>query len=742
MKKCSFCLAVVLTFVLSVGCDGPPPEPAIDTEQDINAWLSYSIKPRELQTALRRSMWGNGQIELFADLNRPCVNIVVSFGFGPVGLRYGSRRGEQHLIPAIYDDETGKKYFPHSSLPSGAQDATVIFRPDRQTWRYEFDDLTVDVSLILPRLHPGYFYKLELIGNALLSREAGSSLKGGAAWCLSRPDWNGEAIGSTVDAESINLGMDYEWANDIMIKLVVEREGDRPSPIYLARAFGPGTTEAKETLAKLLSSPENLEREAEEWWDQYLNEVPFLDVPDESFAQTFLWSWANFRMNRIDLPVGKVPAGLSYSNFGGVKVYPTVGGFDEVELGAIHLMHESQYAKDLMLYYLQETRKEGLLSNAAGHYEYPGFYVCNLGYFCGLLHKYLLTSGDLGLLAEPIDGITFLERLEGALEAMLPYRDEKTGLYWTDGEMKRFPGFYPGELGGMGPCIECVTRFRGARGSFYNDSNAVIYGTFQALADIQELAQNPERSASYRQMAEDLRQSVQKHLWDDELGFFRDRLADGTVSDYVGMGGFVTGLFANHVYRPGGLATPEQAERLAAWCNHPEFESEFGVLCLARSSPYFDPADWKCYNSNFDMIWTNQITAGLYAHGLYEEAHRQLFKLFRRLGENAGLGPRYRGECYDGDTGEIIPRRFVNYPGLLSAMSSVFEGVFGMRWNKDALTVHVNSPWPWAKLTKMRIRDSLLDLELTTEGILIAKIDGKEAARSAERKLELPWEMF
>ena len=81
-----------------------------------------------------------------------------------------------------------------------------------------------------------------------------------------------------------------------------------------------------------------------------------------------------------------------------------------------------------MLFLLRETRKQGLLSLGYGPLEYPGNYVNSLGYFCGLLHKYLLTTGDLDLLAEPINGITFLQRLEGALEAQLPYRDEETGL--------------------------------------------------------------------------------------------------------------------------------------------------------------------------------------------------------------------------------------------------------------------------------------------------------------------------
>jgi hypothetical protein len=123
-------------------------------------------------------------------------------------------------------------------------------------------------------------------------------------------------------------------------------------------------------------------------------------------------------------------------------------------------------------------------------------------------------------------------------------------------------------------------------------------------------------------------------------------------------------------------------------------------------------------------------------------AHRQLFKLFRRIGENAGLGPRYRGEVYHADTGEILPRRFVSYGCILSALSSVIEGVFGIHWTQDALTVHVNSPWPWAKLSSLKIRKSLLDLELTTEGSLVVTINGNEAARGIDGKVELAWELF
>ena len=728
------------------------------TNKDLNAWLEYSIQPQQLHTLLHPAMWGNGQIELLAELDRSRVSEVVCFGFGAEGLEYGRNNGEEHLIPAVYDAKTGKKYLLSSSPGPGSNKLTVTFRPDRHVWRFEFDDLDVDVSLILPRLHPGYLMKVELVPKAgntsdswhvyqevrtfrgiLRMTESGYDLSGGTVWFKSSMDQHGEAIGATVDAESVNLGEDGAFSTNIMVKMPVTTDnGSASATCYLARAFGPTIQEAREGLSRLLSSPEGLEEETEAWWNDYVSEVPHLETPDETFSKTFLWSWPDFRVNQIDVPIGAAPPGLFNSNNVRMSVRLWLG-FAGHE--TIYLLHDTRPVRDLLLFILKNTRKHGIYVSISDSREHPRGGASWLGYCCGALYKYMLTTGDTSLLEEDIGGMTVLRRLEDALEAQLVYRDKKTGLFWTDNEL-------PSEVSDMGfssslgPNQEAVTRYRGGAGTFYNDSNAGIQGTFLAMADIEDLAGNSDRSTRYRDMAEDLEKSIQKHMWNEELQFFCDLNKDGTINDYMGIGGFITGLFANQVYRPGGLATQEQAERLARWCADPEFSSDYGVISLARHSPYFDPDDWKGYNSSFDMHWCNQVPAGLYAHGCYEEAHSQLFKLFGRLGENGGLGPRYRGEVYQADTGEIVPDRFPNYPSVLHAVNSVIEGVFGLRWTAGALTVEVNSPWPWANLRNLKIRGSKLDLLLSANGNLSAIVDGKEVAQSSNRKLELPWELL
>ena len=141
------------------------------------------------------------------------------------------------------------------------------------------------------------------------------------------------------------------------------------------------------------------------------------------------------------------------------------------------------------------------------------------------------------------------------------------------------------------------------------------------------------------------------------------------------------------------------------------------------------------------MHFCNLIAGGLYAHGCYKEAHEQLNKLFRRLGENAGLGPRYRGESYS-ENGEILPWRSANYPCELTALSAVIEGAFGLRWTRDSLNVDAHLPWAWGRLMNLRIRGSVLDLELLEDGRLRVTIDGETVMTSSDGKAELGWELF
>ncbi len=729
--------------------------------------LSYSIEPGKLNTILRPAMWGNGQVELMASLERPMVVEVMCHGFSKV-LHYGPPQGkwsrDEHLVPAVYDAESGRKYLLYTTKETGALETRVSFRADRQTWHHVFDDLTVEVSLFLPRLHPGYFYKVMLHpgpGNStsrwhvyheirahhganMEGTEPGHDVRGGKAWWKCHKLEYPEAIGASADADDVNMGMDGPTTAGIMIRHVLEREGSAdPGPLYFARACADTLDEARTGLDRLLDDPERHEKETAAWWETYLNEDPRLDVPDETFCRTFLWSWPNWRCNRIDIPDSGGPAGLTKSNNLTLKSGPQLGGDRLLDL-PVELLHDPQASRDTLLYWLKATRKKGLLAPGVRDNGVPGIgnYASDASWMCGWLQKYLLTTNDLALLSEEIgEGITVLERLEDAVESQVAFHDKETGLIPNAAEHDRMGHDQKDRPITLGTAHEAVMRYRGGAGYFYSDTSATVYGSYVAMAEIQKRVGNEKRAAVFRKYAEDLGEAVREHFWSDEINFFTDLNPERTQNGYLGIGGFITALFSNPSLRPGGLATGEQAQAVADMCNHPDFVADLGVLTLARSSPFFDPVPYKGRNSSFNFSPTNQIPAGLYAHGCYEEGHRQMFKQYRRLGENAGLGPRYRAEAYDAE-GHIIPWRFQNYPANLNILSTVIEGVFGIRWTEDALSVFVNSPWPWAKLSNLRVRGKMLDLDWAEDGTLLATIDGKEAARSSESRLTLPWNIF
>lgn len=727
--------------------------------------LSYTISPHRIRAERRPAFWGNGQIELFAELERPCVNEVVCFGYGDDGMRFrnipGSLGAEEHVVVSVFDPVHGRNYLLHEPVASGARRATVTFRPDAQIWRYRYDDLSVTITLVLPRIQPGYLYKVEIApskdnpsrqwlvcqqirglhGLTLKATEAGSNLAGSRVWCRSALEGHGEAIGATADACDIFLGADAQYASEIMVKTPLSRPANRRTAcLYLARAFADTIPAACENLDGLLATPQRLEKDSRAWWNRYVDEIPRLTAADETLCRTVQWSWPNFRMSRIDLPRGKVPAGQFYSNNVSIKAKTQItAGGDGGSAESNQLLHDPGPARDLLLLSLRETRKHGILSPGwwSGG-ELAGGRIQILGKMCGVAHKYMLTTGDFGLLEEDIgDGLTWLRRVEEALEAQLAYQDETTKLFWTDDDITVSYGA-GGLAGGEG-----MNALRG-RGSdvFFCHNSSYMLGTFRVLAEIEDIAGNEAKRIRYQGMADEILKAIRAHLWNDEAGFFCDRRRDGTFTDYRGISGFWTGLMGNQFFRPGGAATHQQAMRLAEWCRHPDFASDYGTVSLARSHPHYDPLHYKGFGGGFDMHWCNQVATGLYAHGCYDEAHEQLKKMWRRLGENGGLGPRYRGEGYHADTGEIVWWRFSCYPSIIAAWTSILEGVFGLRWTKNALTAHVNAPWPTAKLGNLKIRGSLLELEQLKDQSLVVRINGEDVSHGEDRKVELPWSLF
>ena len=438
------------------------------------------------------------------------------------------------------------------------------------------------------------------------------------------------------------------------------------------------------------------------------------------------------------------PAGIFVGNNGSLKPGLSAGAGDHTQAGAINLLYDPQIQRELMLVILRNTRKTGLLVPGIHKGEpMERSYPSSMASISGLLHKYVLTTGDIALLNEDIGGISLLQRLEEALEAQLAYRDDQTGLFRTDNELPTDANNVKGFSGGFGPNQENVTRFRGGAGTFYNDTNGVVYGKPSWLWP---------RS---RRLRKDRTNGTGTCGW--------PRSWERPFSSTAGVR--ICSSSATWTRRAARTTTWVSADSLPA-CSRTRLTAPAGWRhqrkrkgCRPGAAIQISPVTtvshrWPAAAPTSTRTTTRATTAvltctgatksrlGLYAHGCLEEAHIQMLKLFRRLGTNGGLGPRYRGEVYQPDTGEIVPFRFPSYPCILSALTSVIEGAFGLRWTTDGLAIDTQTPWDWASLRNLRIRGCKLDLVLSAGGKLTARIDGREAASSAEGNLLLPWEVF
>ena len=112
--------------------------------------------------------------------------------------------------------------------------------------------------------------------------------------------------------------------------------------------------------------------------------------------------------------------------------------------------------------------------------------------------------------------------------------------------------------------------------------------------------------------AEELSDTIRRHMWDADTGFFYDLKPDGTRSGVRTVAAFWSLL--------GGVATQEQAERLAGALRDPQaFGTEHPVPSLAAGDRRFDP-DGGFYRGAVWPMMAAMVAKGLTRYGLRELA--------------------------------------------------------------------------------------------------------------------------
>ena len=177
--------------------------------------------------------------------------------------------------------------------------------------------------------------------------------------------------------------------------------------------------------------------------------------------------------------------------------------------------------------------------------------------------------------------------------------------------------------------------------------------------------------AALREEKEHLTRIVNDTMWDDEIGFYFDKLRDGTLNRVKTVASFWT-LAA-------GLATPERAARMAAHLDDErEFKRPVPIPSLSADHPAYRP-DGGYWRGGVWASANTMILHGLRRYGFDAQAHRiacaYLAAVVTAFEETGTLWENYAPERPV--PGDPAKPDFVGWTGL-APITLLFEYVFGL----------------------------------------------------------------
>ncbi|KXJ89066.1 Six-hairpin glycosidase-like protein [Microdochium bolleyi] len=279
------------------------------------------------------------------------------------------------------------------------------------------------------------------------------------------------------------------------------------------------------------------------------NEIPYIDIPDETIRDVYYYRWTSLERN-----LRYTTAGTGYMTTEFVQPVWYAQAFGTINAAAGHHLDEakwlrsSKYTDDYFQLYARGP------ANSTQYTEW-------------ILHaaeRKALVTGDKQFLADHLDD------LQRAVHAWDKVYDKDVGLYYYqpvwDAQELSLPGFVADpdntdwELRKDGP------------DTYRPSHNAYMVANARAVARAAEFAGNSKVQAEYTRMADGIEAAMFKHLWDPKKKFFMDIIRANNPNltrlegrEQVGVFPFRFGVGLNETYAqpavdalfdPQGFLTP------------------------------------------------------------------------------------------------------------------------------------------------------------------------------------------
>ncbi len=211
------------------------------------------------------------------------------------------------------------------------------------------------------------------------------------------------------------------------------------------------------------------------------------------------------------------------------------------------------------------------------------------------------------------------------------------------------------------------------------DLNSYLYREHQAMAELSQMIGKSEQAKRHLEKAEQIKEAINRYLWDEKDGIYYDRLeTTGELNRVKGVSAFAP-MYA-------GVASKNQAERLVKehLTNPDEFWAEYPIHTLAKSEKEYQqvgcqpPQTFCNWNGTTWIPFNYMVFHGLMDYGYTELAEELAYKTFDLVFQQNDVTREY----YNSETGVGYGRKpFFGWSTLAYLMPLEFE----MNYNPTAI---------------------------------------------------------
>ncbi len=316
---------------------------------------------------------------------------------------------------------------------------------------------------------------------------------------------------------------------------------------------------APEQLGTLLDEAKLVAELPDAQW--YLDNIPFLDIPDPSIEEVYYYRFSTlYRARQYTTP----ETGYVFTEF--VEPPGYASAFGAINAAAGHHLYEARwlktarYAEDYLRFWLEGPGKSGA-------HQYS-FWVADATY------ARFLVNGDESA------ATALLSDLTAQYDGWADHFDATHGLYWQTpvwDAMEYTIGSY-----------QTSDPYHGGDG-FRPSINAYQFGDAQAISRIAALAGNTSVQTEYAARAASLKANTQKELWDPARNFFFHEMIHNSAQAYAQPEGTLLDGREEIGFVPWYFDLPDAsyASAWAALLDKSGFSADFGPTTAERRHRLF-----------------------------------------------------------------------------------------------------------------------------------------------------------